>query len=201
MQAVQEVQDRVTARLLSAEEVGRTLGIDVSTVYRMAADGRLTAVKVGRQWRFPPESIGSIPLPVVLDARVATAAINVAASLLGVMMAVTDLDGSPVTPVVNPCGRFLEASESAAQECLAEWRTAARDSDLGPRFRPSLLGFECASAFIRSGDRLVGLVVAGGIAPEGYPGDDMYTLTNEGRQELLAALPRIAAAVVEGRTS
>lgn len=201
MQAVQEVQELGSGRLLSADEVGRLLGIDVSTVYRMAGDGRLTAVKVGRQWRFPPEDLGTLPQSSPIDPRVATAAISVAANLLGVMMVVTDLQGQPLTPVVNPCRAFTEAPEDVAQECLAEWRVAARDMDLGPRFRPSLLGFECASAFIRSGDRLVGLVIAGGIAPTGTVDSGMYALTNDGRQELLAALPRIATAVVEGRTS
>ena len=47
----------------------RLLGVDRSTVYRMAEDGRLPAVKVGRQWRFPADRIEAVlrvapaPLP------------------------------------------------------------------------------------------------------------------------------------------
>lgn len=39
------MQDQREAQvsLLTADEVGRRLGVDVSTVYRMAGDGRLSA--------------------------------------------------------------------------------------------------------------------------------------------------------------
>lgn len=47
------MQDRrAPTDLLDATSVGRRLGVDPTTVYRMAADGRLKGVKVGRQWRF-----------------------------------------------------------------------------------------------------------------------------------------------------
>jgi excisionase family DNA binding protein len=36
------------------------LHVDRSTVYRMAEDGRLPAIKVGRQWRFPADRIASL---------------------------------------------------------------------------------------------------------------------------------------------
>ena len=44
-------------RFFRAEQVSEMLGIDRSTVYRMAENGRLPAMKVGRQWRFPAEHI------------------------------------------------------------------------------------------------------------------------------------------------
>ena len=43
--------------MLTAREVQDLLQVDRSTIYRMAEDGRLPAVKVGKQWRFPPEEI------------------------------------------------------------------------------------------------------------------------------------------------
>ena len=53
---------------MSAESVQSLLGIDKSTVYRMAQDGRLPAIKVGRQWRFASEAIqnllGGMGVPV-----------------------------------------------------------------------------------------------------------------------------------------
>jgi excisionase family DNA binding protein len=48
----EETADR-TATLLTSKTVQLMLNVDKSTVYRMAQDGRLPAVKVGRQWRFP----------------------------------------------------------------------------------------------------------------------------------------------------
>lgn len=196
MDATQQVQDRFRS-LLSAEEVGHALGIDVSTVYRMAGDGRLPARKIGRQWRFPAEAVRPQYPPAALDPGLAHATIAVAADLLGVMLVVTDLEGRPLTPFANPCRRFTDAAEQDVEACLGEWREIAAGHDLGTRFRRSALGFDCAAAFVRSGDRLVGMVIAGGVGDSG----GTHPLTQEGRERVLESLPRIAAAVAERRTS
>lgn len=203
MQAVQETQERATSLpggLLSAEEVGRRLGVDVSTVYRMAGDGRLNAIKVGRQWRFPVESMPVMGSDSPIDTGTAEAVAAVAADLLGVMVVITDLDGRAMTQVHNSCERYLQASSDAAEACVQEWRDLAGRSDFVPRFHRSGLDFECAAAFIRLGDRLVGLVIAGGIAPLDEPAPDVHVLTKVQRSLVLESLPRIAAAVVERRT-
>ncbi len=46
--------------LLTALEVQRLLHVDRSTVYRMAEDGRLPALRVGRSWRFPADRIAAV---------------------------------------------------------------------------------------------------------------------------------------------
>jgi len=46
--------------LLTAAQVQHLFHVDRSTVYRMAEDGRLPAVKIGRQWRFPALPIRSL---------------------------------------------------------------------------------------------------------------------------------------------
>ena len=38
---------------LTTREMQDLINVDRSTVYRMAEDGRLPGIKVGRQWRFP----------------------------------------------------------------------------------------------------------------------------------------------------
>ena len=43
--------------MLTASQIQSLLHVDRSTVYRMADDGRLPAIKVGRQWRFPADQI------------------------------------------------------------------------------------------------------------------------------------------------
>ena len=244
--------------LLTSAQVGAALGIDQSTVYRMAADGRLRAVKVGRQWRFPAGTVDDLlgmtanatlttdqaptpappaswlgptpaaatpaahpmslvptrPAPIGtatdassdaagtsapdgLDTAAALAAVAVAAELLGVMMVVTDMSGHPLTPVANPCPRFADVADepSAVAACAAEWRALADELDLQPRFRPGALGFECARSYVRSGDRLVAMVLAGGLAPCGDDDPDLYHLDPEARDAVLAALPRVAAAL------
>jgi len=191
--------------LLSADEVAARLGIDVSTVYRMAADGRLAARKVGRQWRFAPEAVGldaSHSDSPALDPVAARAAITVAADLLGVMMVVTDLAGQPITEVVNPCDRYLAASPEERGECLDHWASLADTSDLGCRFTHGPLDFECAVAFIRSGDRLVGMVLAGGVpTPDANQVEDLHPLDPAQRSEVIASLPRIAATLGRSHTA
>lgn len=142
MQDMQNMQfapttDRPTTDLLTASNVGRRLGVDTSTIYRMAADGRLPAVKVGRQWRFPRAEVErlltvGIPVPasggtgagvvgpvaspapahdarpVPVPSELATTVTGLVAEALGVMMTVTDMDGRPVTGVANACPWFAE---------------------------------------------------------------------------------------------
>ncbi len=203
MQSVQEMRERASnlpVDLLSADEVGRRLGIDVSTVYRMAGDGRLNAIKVGRQWRFPVDAIPVRGWDSPVDVTTAEAVAAVAADLLGTMVVITDLEGHAMTQVHNPCPRYRQASPEAALACMQEWRELANRSDFVPRFERGALGFECAAAFIRAGDRLVGLVIVGGIAPLDEPAPDVHVLTKAQRSLVLDSLPRIAAAVVERRT-
>lgn len=199
--------------LLTADQVQRMLDLDRSTVYRMAADGRLPAVKVGRQWRFPADRIRDLlspeaappderrPAPV-LPRPVAQPVIDVAASTLGVMMVVTDMAGHPLTEVANP-NPWLEArldDPTVLDACAAEWRVLADDLEFEPCFRLGHLGFECARALIRSGDRLIGMVLAGGIASDGgSPHDggssdrpDLFHLDQDQRRQVLSTLPKIA---------
>jgi excisionase family DNA binding protein len=192
--------------LLTAREVQDLLDVDKSTVYRMASDGRLPAVKVGRQWRFPAEALRSrfsLPPPTANGRPAAPAAgpglaqalVELTAEALGVMMVVTDPYGSPITQVANPCPRFLALAQdpAAVAECAEEWRGLAGDRELGPQFRPGRHGFLCARALVRSGDATVAMVLAGGVAPEGEPADDLFVLDSERRRRVVAALPRLAA--------
>ena len=201
--------------LLTAQQVQQLLHIDRSTIYRMASDGRLKSIRIGRQLRFPAgdldlllqgghsvpgqQSLGRPEAATGPDPAVALGAIEVAADLLGVTMIVTDMAGSPLTAVVNPCTWFEDnlGTDAGVRDCIAEWRELAADPDLSTRFRTGQHGFECARALIRSGDRLIGMVLAGGIAPEGdaQPPDGLHHLPEAQRQAVLDALPRIAAAI------
>ena len=195
-------------QLLTARQVQGMLGIDRSTVYRMAEDGRLPALKIGRQWRFPTEQIARVLVitdgapatgldRVGIPVGLATAVISVAADLLGVMMVVTDMAGQPVTGVANPCPWFAaRATDPASVEaCVTEWQLLADNLEFEPQFKTGLLGFECARAYIRSGTSLVGMVLAGGLAPAGNDSTELYQLDDGQRARVLAALPKIATAL------
>lgn len=238
---VQEMQaGRPSPSLLTAQQVQDLLGVDASTVYRMAADGRLPAVKVGRQWRFRAERIAAllddeaaglghvVPLPVpraaasadpapeqrergprhepAVRSEIAEPVVEAAAELLGVMMVVTDMQGRPVTPVANPCIRFVAHAEDpdVVTACAEEWRELAQDLDFEPRFAAGHLGFECARSFVRSGSELVGMVLVGGIAPVGADANadpDLYHLEPERRPEVLSALRKVAVVLSRAATS
>lgn len=190
--------------LLSARQVQEVLHIDRSTIYRMAEDGRLPAIRVGKQWRFPAADIYALVSaqpPLVntspLDPTVASAIAELAASLLGVMVLVTDMDGHPITPIANPCRWMTEHADDpeVLPTCITEWQTMADDHNLEPEFLPGQFGFECARAFVRSGRELVGMVLAGGVSRQDRPEPDLYNLDPPARQQVLDALPRIAAAL------
>jgi excisionase family DNA binding protein len=193
-----------TTPLLTATDVQALFGVDRSTVYRMAEDGRLPAVKVGKQWRFQRAAIEDVltarPRKSADQSGSLQLAANVAGELLGVMVMVTDMDGQPLTRPANPCERFASADDEALAACAAEWKDFAGEADVTPRFRMGPLGFECARAFVRSGNELVAMVLVGGIAAPGDISSDLHILDVRHRADVLAKLPRIAAALTPMRT-
>lgn len=177
--------------LLTTKQVQDLFKVDKSTIYRMAEDGRIPAVKVGRQWRFPSDKLSSLlggtkalpayepldpsddqlALETTMTRGTAQAIADLAADLFGVMAVVTDMDGAALTEVANPCGYFTAADDGAftADRCAEAWRQLGQGVDLEPRFIPSHLGFLCARSFIRQGSRLIGMVIVGGVAPQEWP--------------------------------
>lgn len=195
--------------MLNAKQVEDLLGVDASTVYRMAADGRLPAVRVGRQWRFPPEAVDRLltlpdaaPTEVTsrsLPADLATAVLEAMAPALGVTMVVTDLAGDPLTPLVHPAPAIQERLDDPEflVSCTSEWAHYAQTPHLAPRFEVNAHGFVCAHSLVRRGPHLVAMVLAGGIAPEGSDpassaATGLFDLDETGRRRVLEALPRTA---------
>jgi excisionase family DNA binding protein len=203
MQNMQEMH--TTQELLSADQVRSLLDVDRSTIYRMAGDGRLPAVKIGRQWRFPAASIRHLlsfadeggPEPghdPALDPTASGQVADLAAEALGVTIVITDLSGRPITNVANPCPRFLalEGDPEAVAACAEEWRMLAESPDPRPHFRPGHLGFLCARSFVWVDGRPLAMVLAGGVAPDGDASDDLFVISDEQRRRVVASLPKVA---------
>ena len=183
---------------LTARDVQELIRVDRSTIYRMAESGRLPAIKIGRQWRFPSDAIyewlgstsngdrATLPRSSTQDVA------DLFAELYGVMVIVTDIAGSPLTSVSNPCGYFSAVSgeASALERCITEWKALGNQYDFEPRLRPSHLGFLCTRAFIRVGNELAGMVISGGIAPEDWP-------PSSAEIEAIAVESRVPQATVE----
>jgi ligand-binding sensor protein len=158
----------------------------------MADKGRIPALKVGNQWRFPrqqvetwlktqgstvarmEESASAQPtsdvrtlLPLACVQKIQ----DTFADALGVMMVITDLEGQPVTQPSNPCGLYTATTSSPAahKQCLEVWAQLARAPSLQPVFVPSHLGLLCARGLVRVGSELKAMVVVGGVAPQEWP--------------------------------
>jgi excisionase family DNA binding protein len=180
------------ARLLTTRDVQEMIRVDRSTIYRMAEAGRIPAIKVGRQWRFPEdrliEWLGEHRAPVqepgspapsgrsedisgLLPPRTIESLAELIGDVLGTMVVITDMEGHPLTKVANPCGLFRAVQDvpGTIDACVEGWKAFGEDVDLTPHFMPSHLGFLCARGFIRVGPELKGMVIVGGIAPEDWP--------------------------------
>ncbi|MFZ0492754.1 MAG: PocR ligand-binding domain-containing protein [Acidimicrobiia bacterium] len=216
--------------MLTSRDLQEMLHVDRSTIYRMAEAGSLPGVKVGRQWRFSEDAVkewlgegkrSEAPTRRVFPSSIKPV-IDVIAEMLGVMLVLTDMDGVPVTTVSNPCGLFTAVAgiPGGADECIAGWQELAGTRDLGPRFTGSHLGLECARAFIRTGAELTAMVIAGGVAPDGWPPDpeelavmakslgarpedlrphiqEVHRLDQQGKRQVLDMLPRVASVIPE----
>ena len=123
------------AKLLTSHEVQAMINVDLSTVYRMAEDGRLPGVKVGRQWRFPSERVSHLlgvdeptaapaadvtsasavrPTPDLADLllpEVAQSIADLIGESLGTMALITDLHGRPLTEVAHQCGFYAAITD------------------------------------------------------------------------------------------
>ncbi len=182
--------------LLTTKQLQEILKVDRTTIYRMADSGRIPAVKVGNQWRFPREQIevwlwkqnasraqttssGEAAHPAeasnearrVFPLECVQLIQDSYAELLDVMMIVTDMTGNPITQPSNACGLFAaaESSPKAHQRCLEHWVAMAGDPRLQPSFQRSHLGLLCARGLIRVGVEIKGMLIVGGIAPESWP--------------------------------
>lgn len=131
------------SEFLTTRQLQTILHVDRTTIYRMVDAGRLPAVKVGSQWRFPRRAIENW-LKLQNDASVAAdanaaAVVPIAgalnnsanidkllpaecvlkiqdafADLLGVTLVVTDLAGEPLLPPSNQCGLLRLALQQPA---------------------------------------------------------------------------------------
>jgi excisionase family DNA binding protein len=184
---------------LTSQQMQDLISVDRSTVYRMAEDGRLPGVKVGRQWRFPAdrvaaqlglssavgamsaqrggerEALGGDPDdlgPMALLRRDdAQSIVDLIGESFGTMAVITDLEGNPITEVANPCGYYDAVADrpNAVAACLSEWRMFAEEPHVSPRWMRTHLGFLCARTFVWVDLKPVGMIVVGGVTPPDWP--------------------------------
>jgi len=184
------------AEMFTSKDMQKMLHVDLSTIYRMAEAGRLPAMKIGKQWRFPVDQVNSwmeeqIPSSAMTKRTGGKTAVfptshtlaNILpldctqliqdsyADILGIMIVITDMDGNPITEISNPCGLFqaISGRPNAVQKCIQSWQSLAVALDLTPSFVPSHLGLLCGRGLIRVGTELKGMVIAGCVVPDQWP--------------------------------
>lgn len=183
---------------ITTRQLQDILKIDRTTIYRMVEAGSLPAVRVGNQWRFEREQIGlwlqsqGGATPLQPENGHLAQASEVAemgqlfpvdclqliqdsfADVLGVMIALVEMDGHPITRPSNACGLFLAAESSATgrNRCLELWARMGQEPGLAPRFQVSHLGLLCARGMIRVGNEIRAMLVVGGVAPDDWPPDE-----------------------------
>jgi len=198
---------------LTSKEMQDLINVDRSTVYRMAEDGRLPGVKIGRQWRFPadrvaeqlgvtaappapPTDLRHADLGRLLRPEVAQSVADLIGDLFGMMAVITDVAGLPLTAVANPCGYYavIANQPGAAEACLAQWRLFTEDPHVAPRWVRTRLGFLCARTFIWVDLKPVGMIVVGGVTPPAWPPPEGLV---EAIADEVGVLPRVLLDAVD----
>jgi excisionase family DNA binding protein len=188
------------ATLLTTREVQELLQVDRTTIYRMVESRRLPAVRVGKQWRFARPEIerwlqshtvsgmvgpGTLATPAPGPATPAADAAladmlplacsqliqDAFADVLGVLVVITDMQGTPIDAISNP-GEFLAAvyrTPVGAAYLAQTWGDLAAGPEIQPRFVRGAGGLLFARGLIRVKHSLCGMVVLGGLAPDVWP--------------------------------
>jgi excisionase family DNA binding protein len=191
------------AEFLTTRQLQEILHVDRTTIYRMADGGRVPAVKVGNQWRFPrrqieawlktendatvaadagelsPSSVGGVETDIakLLPLECVLKIQDTFSDLLGVMLVVTDLEGKPLTPLSGPGGllRLVQQSHTGRRLCQEDWASLAAGPSVMPALQHGRLGLLQTRGLVRVGAEIKALVIAGGIAPQSWPPNDCET--------------------------
>ncbi len=164
--------------LLTTRQVQDLLKVDRITVYRMLNDGRLKAVKIGQQWRFPRREVDRLlntgepaAAPEADTAAVAagfpTHCVQTIQNLFSEMgqvsALVVDMQGRLLTEISSPCAlcRMLVSSPGGAAACRESWRTFARQSAAGGRYFTCHAGLQYTGMPVYDREEQIGLFLTG----------------------------------------
>jgi excisionase family DNA binding protein len=198
-------------QLLTTGQIGRLLNVDRTTVYRMAESGRIPAVRVGKQWRFPQSEIdrwmqaqrsdvspaGAVRSPANTTAAALLPIVcmqgvqDLVAELLGAAVIVVDLQGRTLTRPSNLNalhGEILRRSQGRV-DCLPGW--LAFGDATADAFAVGPLGMRWTRGFLRLDEDIVGVVLVGGV---------LLGSTTIDEEQLEAAAVRIGAPLEMLRT-
>jgi excisionase family DNA binding protein len=116
----------VAATMLTAQQVQDLLDVDASTVYRMAGDGRLPAVRIGRQWRFPAAAIEALLAPAGVPTSRRPSGASPGPALPGRQAGVWT---APAAPAAPDAGEAIDLDADGAHRATPAGVTTARSGD------------------------------------------------------------------------
>jgi excisionase family DNA binding protein len=188
----------LSADFMTARQLEEILQVNRTTIYRMAERGRVPALKVGGQWRFPRRQIedwlqqdtepavsgatragvGSGASATAPDLRTALPLACVQliqdtfAHVLGLALTLTDMKGNPVTVPSNVCGLHdfvFEQDETHRERQRATYVELSRSPGVQPVYLVDAFGLLCARGMVSLHGENIAMVIAEGIAPDVWP--------------------------------
>ncbi len=161
--------------LLTARQVQDLLQIDRTTVYRMLKDGRLSGVKIGKNWRFPRKNIDALldeknqlQKSTLIKANIFPVNCiqglqNVFSEVAEVCCIAVDSDAQPLTKVSNATA-FCQAVQSTPEgfnACRKSWQQIIKGKKGSHPFFTCHAGLNYAAARIKMGNRIESFILCG----------------------------------------
>ncbi len=161
--------------LLTARQVQELLKVDRTTVYRMLKDGRLSGVKIGKNWRFPKKNIdallhdqdkkatGSLIKSSIFPKHCIQGLQDIFSDLAGVSCVAMDSDLHFLTDVSNPnpfCQK-IQSSEAGMAACKRSWQKVINNRKNLNQFQTCHAGLNYTVACIRVANLVESYVLCG----------------------------------------
>lgn len=171
--------------LLTTRQLMDMLHLDRTTIYRMLNDGRLPAVRVGGQWRFPraavdewlqgkstapetphPKESSNVTLTAdenILPLHCIQPIQEVFAQISEIGAVTTDLAGKPLTEFSNACSycKLILSTEKGRARCQADWKRLAAQNEPKPRLEKCHAGLSYARGRITVQDKFIAMIFGG----------------------------------------
>ena len=161
--------------LLTARQVQELLKVDRTTVYRMLKDGRLSGIKIGKNWRFPRKNIdallhnkknsnkSTLIKSEIFPKHCIQGLQDIFSDVAGVSCVAVDEDLQLLTEVSNP-NPFCKKIRSTAEGLLAcrqSWQKIIANRKPAEQFQTCHAGLSYTVACIRVGNLIESYILCG----------------------------------------
>ncbi|HZU85948.1 MAG TPA: PocR ligand-binding domain-containing protein [Anaerolineaceae bacterium] len=162
--------------LFTTKQVIELLKVDRITVYRMLQDGRLKAVKIGQQWRFPRSEVerllsgepsapagGAVPSNSPLPVHCIQTVQNLFSDVSQLSAVLVSLEGEPITQTSQKCAfcSLVQGCPSGLDACQNSWRDFAAAALKGETRFTCHAGLDYTGALVEDNGQPVGLFLIG----------------------------------------